>query len=69
MKLFYAPGACSLSPHIVLREVGLEFDLCKADLTTRRLDDGGDFTRLNPKGYVPALQLDDGERSSVASGH
>lgn len=61
MKLFYAPAACSLSPHIVLREVGLEFELCKVDLRTKRLEDGSDFARINPKGYVPALQLDDGE--------
>ena len=61
MKLFYAPGACSLSPHIVLRELGLSFALEAVDLKTKRTAAGADFTAINPKGYVPALQLDDGE--------
>ncbi len=61
MKLFYAPGACSLSPHIALREAGLKFDLVKVDLKTKALDSGGDFNAVNPKGYVPVLQLDDGQ--------
>ena len=61
MKLFYAPGACSLSPHIVLRELGLPFALEAVDLQTKRTTSGANFTDINPKGYVPALQLDDGE--------
>jgi glutathione S-transferase len=61
MKLFYAPGACSLAPHIVAREAGLELQLEKVDFKTRTLDSGADFSSINPKGYVPALQLDDGE--------
>ena len=61
MKLFYTPGACSLSPHIVLRELGLPFVLEAVDLKTKKTASGADFTAVNPKGYVPALQLDDGE--------
>lgn len=61
MKLYYAPGACSLSPHIVLREAGADFSLVRVDLKTKKTEDGGDYTAVNPKGYVPALQLDNGE--------
>lgn len=61
MKLFYAVGACSLSPHIVLREAGLAFELERVDLRTRVTERGTDFTTINPKGYVPALQLDNGK--------
>jgi glutathione S-transferase len=61
MKLFYTPGACSLSPHIVLRELGLTFALEAVDLKTKKTESGADFTVINPKGYVPALQLEDGE--------
>lgn len=61
MKLFYAAGACSLSPHIVLRELGLPFTLERVDLGTKKTQSGDDFTAINPKGYVPVLQLDDGE--------
>lgn len=58
MKLYYAPGACSLSPHIVLREAERRFDLERVDLKTHRTASGVDYLTINPKGYVPALQLD-----------
>ena len=60
MKLYYAPGACSLSPHIVAREAGIELALEKVDLGTKKTESGGDYLAVNPKGYVPALELDDG---------
>lgn len=60
MKLFYKAGACSLSPHIVLRETGRDFTLTAVDLSTKRTENGDDYLSINPKGQVPALQLDDG---------
>lgn len=61
MKLYYAPGACSLSPHIVLREAGVPVELARVDLATKKLESGDDFGTVNEKGYVPALVLDNGE--------
>lgn len=61
MKLYYSPFACSLSPHIALREVAVPFALVRVDLRTSRAEDGEDYLTVNPKGYVPALRLDDGE--------
>lgn len=62
MKLYYSPAACSLSPHIVLREAGLPVELVKVSTKTHQLADGGDFYAINSKGYVPVLEWDDGER-------
>ncbi len=62
MKLYYSPGACSLSPHIVLKELGLPFEAVLASTKTHKLADGTDYYTLNPKGYVPLLELDDGQR-------
>ncbi|HEX6017679.1 MAG TPA: glutathione transferase GstA [Burkholderiaceae bacterium] len=64
MKLYYSPGACSLSPHIVLRELGLPFEAVLASTKTHKLTDGTDYYAINPKGYVPLLELDDGQRLS-----
>ena len=61
MKLYYTPGACSLSPHIALLEAGLPYDLVKVDLRAKKLENGDDFLKANPKGQVPVLQLDSGE--------
>ena len=62
MKLYYSPGVCSLSPHIALREAGLEAQLVKVDIAKHTLADGSDYHRINPLGYVPVLVLDDGEQ-------
>ena len=61
MKLYYAPGACSMAPHIVAREAGHTFDLERVDIPNKKTADGGDYWKINPKGYVPALVLDDGQ--------
>jgi glutathione S-transferase len=61
MKLYYSPGACSLSPHIALLEAGLPYDLVKVDLKAKKLENGDDFLKINPKGQVPVLALDSGE--------
>lgn len=60
MKLYYTPGACSLAPHIVLREAGLVFSLEKVDIATRRTAGGADFLAVSPNGYVPALEIEPG---------
>lgn len=61
MKLYYSPGACSLSPHIVAREAGIELQLARVDTKTKTIEKEGDYWPINPKGYVPALELDDGQ--------
>jgi glutathione S-transferase len=61
MKLYYSPGACSLSPHIALLEAGLPYDLVRVDLKAKKLENGDDYLKVNPKGQVPALGLDSGE--------
>ena len=61
MKLYYSPGACSLAPHIVLHEAGCEFEIERVDIPTKKTESGADFWEINPKGYVPALKLDDGD--------
>jgi glutathione S-transferase len=61
MKLYFAPGACSLADHIAMHEAGLDFERIKVDLKTKRTEDGRDYLQINPKGYVPAVEFDDGE--------
>ncbi len=62
MKLYFSPGACSLAPHIILREAGAKFDLEQVDNKAKKTKSGTDFWQTNPKGYVPVLELDDGQR-------
>jgi glutathione S-transferase len=61
MKLYYSPGACSQAPHILLHEIGLHHDAERVDLKEKRLESGGDYLAINPKGAVPALELDSGD--------
>jgi glutathione S-transferase len=61
MKLYYSPGACSLSPHIVARELGFPLELKKVNTKDKTIDGGGDYWKVNPRGYVPALELDNGQ--------
>ena len=61
MKLYFAPGACSLSPHIVSRELGIPLELKKVNTKDKTIEGGGDFWKINARGYVPALELDNGE--------
>jgi glutathione S-transferase len=67
MKLYYAPGACSLAPHIAAREAGLDLELEKVDLGRKKTASGEDYLALNPKGYVPALRLEDGSLLTEAA--
>jgi glutathione S-transferase len=62
MKLYFAPGSCSLSPHIVSREAGIDLDFEQVDNREKRTKTGQDFWRINPKGQVPVLEIDDGQR-------
>jgi glutathione S-transferase len=67
MKLYYTPGACSQAPHIVIHELGLPYEAVKVDLVKHTLPDGSDYRAINPKGYVPTLELDDGTRITEAN--
>lgn len=67
MKLYFSPGACSLAPHIVAQELGLKLEAIKVDLVSHTLADGSDYYAINPRGYVPLLELDDGSRHSEAA--
>ena len=67
MKLYYSPGACSLAPHIALEESGLPYELVRVDLRSHKLTNGKDYYAINPKGYVPVLEFEGGERLSEAA--
>ncbi len=67
MKLYYSQGACSLAVNIALREVGAKFTAHAVDLATHKLDDGSDYYKISPRGYVPVLELDDGSRYTEAA--
>lgn len=67
MKLYYAPGACSLAVHIALREAGRTFELAQVDIVTHTLADGSDYRAVSPRGYVPLLEFDDGSRHTEAA--
>jgi glutathione S-transferase len=66
MKLYFAPGACSLSPHIVLRETGQNFELEQVNNQEKKTKSGNDYWAVNPKGQVPCLELDNGDRLTKA---
>ena len=66
MKLYWTPGSCSLAVHIALRETGQPFDMARVDIMTKQLEDGGDYRAVNPRGALPALELDDATAAMLA---
>lgn len=67
MKLYYSPGSCAMAPHIAATESGVKLDLVKVDLRAHKTENGDDFYAINPRGYVPLLELDDGTRLTEAN--